>query len=154
MKNPFCFYRVGSSIGQLSFEIKLYYKEITLIRYFLLVLVLATLGLLGCSSGLDSKGAAFVKGRELLLKKDYDASIEQFNKVIEMDEKFVEAYNLRGNCYSALKKNEEAIKDYSKAIELDPNNRNAFLNRGFSYKALGKTVQAKTDALKASKISD
>lgn len=61
------------------------------------------MGLLGCSSGLDSKGAAFVKGRELLLKKDYDASIEQFNKVIEMDENFVEAYNLR-NSYSALKK--------------------------------------------------
>lgn len=123
-------------------------------RYFLFTLMVSTMSLLGCSSGLDSKGITFVKGRELVLKKDYDSAIEQFNKVIEMDDKFVEAYNLRGNCYSALKKHDEAIKDYSKSIELDPNNRNAFLNRGLSYKAMGKLPQAKSDTLKASKISD
>lgn len=123
-------------------------------RYFLFTLMVSTMSLLGCSAGLDSKGQTFVKGRELVLKKDYDAAIEQFTKVIEMDDKFVEAYNLRGNCYSAVKKHDEAIKDYSKSIELDPNNRNAFLNRGLSYKAMGKLPQAKSDALKASKIAD
>jgi tetratricopeptide (TPR) repeat protein len=116
--------------------------------------MVVVVSVLGCSSGLDSKGAAYVKGRELFLNKDYDSAIEQFTKVIEMDEKFVEAYNMRGNCYSALKKNEEAVKDFSKAIEMDPNNRNAFSNRGLAYKAMGKLPQAKSDALKASKISD
>jgi len=111
-------------------------------------------GVLGCSSGLDAKGVAYVKGRELFLNKDYDSAIEQFNKVIEMDEKFVEAYNMRGNCYSSLKKNDEAIKDFSKAIEIDPYNRGALLNRGLAYKAMGKLPQAKADALKASKIAD
>ncbi|MEY4946655.1 MAG: hypothetical protein RIR22_1356 [Planctomycetota bacterium] len=123
-------------------------------RSFLFSLMVVVVSVLGCSSGLDSKGAAYVKGRELFLNKDYDSAIEQFTKVIEMDEKFVEAYNMRGNCYSALKKNEEAVKDFSKAIEMDPNNRNAFSNRGLAYKAMGKLPQAKSDALKASKISD
>ena len=44
------------------------------------------------------------------MSKDYDSAIEQMNKVIEMDEKFVEAYNMRGSCYSALKKNDEAFE--------------------------------------------
>ena len=61
-------------------------------------------GVLGCSSGLDAKGVAYVKGRELFLNKDYDSAIEQFNKVIEMDENFSMAYTFRGNSYSALKK--------------------------------------------------
>jgi tetratricopeptide (TPR) repeat protein len=116
--------------------------------------MLVVAGVLGCSSGLDAKGTAYVKGRELFLSKDYDSAIEQFNKVIEMDEKYVEAYTLRGNCYSALKKNEEAVKDFSKAIEMDPNNRGAYLNRSLAYKAMGKLPQAKSDTLKASKIND
>ena len=123
-------------------------------RSFLFLLMLAGAGVFGCSSGLDAKGTAYVKGRELFLNKDYDSAIEQLNKVIEMDEKFVDAYNLRGNCYSALKKNDEAVKDFSKAIEIDPNNRGAFVNRGLAYKAMGKLPQAKADALKASKIAD
>ena len=123
-------------------------------RNFLFVLMLVTIGLFGCSSGLDAKGTAYVKGRELFLNKEYDSAIEQFNKVIEMDEKFVEAYKIRGNCYLALKKNDEAVKDFSKAIEIDPNNRSAYLNRSSAYKAMGKLPQAKSDTLKASKIND
>ena len=123
-------------------------------RSFLFLLMLAGAGVFGCSSGLDAKGTAYVKGRELFLNKDYDSAIEQLNKVIEMDEKFAEAYTFRGNCYSALKKNDEAVKDFSKAIEIDPYNRGALLNRGLAYKAMGKLPQAKADALKASKIAD
>ena len=123
-------------------------------RAFLFSVMFVFAGVLGCSSGLDAKGTAFVKGRELFLSKDYDSAIEQLNKVIEMDEKYVEAYNMRGNCYLALKKNDEAVKDFSKAIELNPDNRGAFSNRSSAYKAMGKLPQAKADALKASKIAD
>ena len=123
-------------------------------RAFLFSVMVVVAGVLGCSSGLDAKGTAYVKGRELFMNKDYDAAIEKFNKVIEMDEKFVEAYNMRGNCYLALKKNDEAVKDFSKAIEIDPYNRGAFSNRSLAYKAMGKLPQAKADALKASKIAD
>jgi len=125
-----------------------------LYRAFLFSVIVVVAGVLGCSSGLDAKGTAYVKGRDLFLNKDYDSAIEQFNKVIEMDEKFVEAYNMRGSCYLALKKNDEAVKDFSKAIELNPNNRGAYLGRSSAYKAMGKLPQAKSDALKANKISD
>jgi tetratricopeptide (TPR) repeat protein len=78
--------------------------------------MLAGAGVFGCSSGLDAKGTAYVKGRELFLNKDYDSAIEQLNKVIEMDEKFVDAYNLRGNCYSALKKMMKQLKTFQKQL--------------------------------------
>ena len=123
-------------------------------RAFLFSVIVVVAGVLGCSSGLDAKGTAYVKGRELFLSKDYDSAIEQFNKVIEMDEKFVEAYNMRGSCYSALKKNDEAVKDFSKAIELNPDNRGAYLGRSSVYKAMGKLPQAKSDTLNANKIND
>ena len=123
-------------------------------KLFLFSLMLVGAGVLGCSPGLDAKGTAYVKGRELFLSKDYDAAIEQFNKVIEIDDKYVEAYSMRGNCYLALKKNEEAVKDFSKAIELDPGNRGAYVGRSSVYKTMGKLPQAKSDALKASKIAD
>ena len=123
-------------------------------RAFLFSVIVVATGVLGCSSGLDAKGTAYVKGRELFLSKDYDSAIEKFNNVIEMDEKFVEAYTLRGNCYLALKKNDEAVKDFTKAIELNPDNRGAYLNRSSAYKAMGKLPQAKSDTLKASKIND
>jgi len=125
-----------------------------LYRAFLFSVIVVATGVLGCSSGLDAKGTAYVKGRELFLSKDYDSAIEKFNNVIEMDEKFVEAYNMRGNCYLALKKNDEAVKDFTKAIGLNPDNRGAYLNRSSAYKAMGKLPQAKSDTLKASKISD
>lgn len=123
-------------------------------RAFLFSLMVVAAGVLGCSSDLGSKGQTFDKGRELFLNKDYDSASEQFTKVIEMDEKFVEAYSLRGSCYSALKNNEEAVKDFSKAIEMDPTNRGAYLGRSSVFKAMGKLPQAKSDELKASKISD
>ena len=123
-------------------------------KLFLFSLMVMVTGVLGCSSGLDAKGTAFVKGRELFYNKDYDSAIEQFNKVIEMDDKFVQAYNMRGSCYSALKKNEEAVKDFSKAIELNPDNRGAYLGRSSVYKAMGKLPQAKSDTLNANKIND
>ena len=123
-------------------------------RSFLFLLMLVGAGVFGCSPTPDPKGLAIIKCRELVLNKDYDSAIEQLNKVIEIDEKYLEAYTLRGNCYLALKKNDEAIKDFSKAIEIDPNNRGALLNRGLAYKAMGKLPQAKADALKASKIND
>ena len=123
-------------------------------KLFSFSLMVVVAGVLGCSLPDDPKSLAIVKCRELILNKDYDTAIEQLNKVIEMDDKSVEAYNLRGSCYSALKKNEEAVKDFSKVIEINPNNRGAYVGRSSAYKALGKLPQAKSDALKASKIND
>jgi tetratricopeptide (TPR) repeat protein len=59
----------------------------------------------------------------------YERAIEDYNKTIELDPNYAEAYNNRGNAYSGLKEYERAIEDYNKTIELDPNYAKAYTNR-------------------------
>ena len=67
-------------------------------------------------------------------KKDYDRAITDYNKAIELDPKYVLAYNNRGRAYADNKKDyDRAITDYNKAIELDPKYAYAYNNRGRVY---------------------
>ena len=67
-------------------------------------------------------------------KKDYDRAITDYNKAIELDPKYVHAYNNRGRAYADNKKDyDRAITDYNKAIELDPKYVHAYNNRGRVY---------------------
>lgn len=109
--------------------------------------------LFGCG-GSDKISKTYRNGLSRFNEKEYESAIEDFSKVIELDEKYVMAYMMRGNCNSALKKHDDAIKDFSKVIELDSQNRNAYLNRSVSYKATGKVALAKSDLDKSKKIND
>ena len=67
-------------------------------------------------------------------KGDYDRAITDYNKAIELDPKYVHAYNMRGMAYADHKKDyDRAITDYNKAIELDPKYVHAYNNRGRAY---------------------
>ena len=54
------------------------------------------------------------------IKSEYDSAIRDYTKAIELDPKFVDAYNNRGLSYDNKKEYDSAIRDYTKAIELDP----------------------------------
>ncbi len=56
-----------------------------------------------------------------LERGDYEQAIEDYNKAIELDPDFAEAYYLRGVAYYVFDDPEQAIEDFTKAIELDPN---------------------------------
>ena len=55
-------------------------------------------------------------------EKKYDKALENFNKAIEMNPAYIEAYNKRGMCYYELKKYRNALTDFDRAAQLDPNN--------------------------------
>ena len=57
-----------------------------------------------------------------LREKKYDKAWENFNKAIEMNPAYIEAYNKRGMCYYELKKYRNALTDFDRATQLDPNN--------------------------------
>ena len=77
----------------------------------------------------------FKKGQEA---KDPQEKIEFYNKAIELNPNYAEAYNYRGLAYNDKKYYEMALSDYNKAITFDPNYANAYNNRGNYYAIVKK----------------
>jgi len=47
--------------------------------------------------------------------------VEDYNKAIELNPKYADAYYNRAIAYKAQSNTKKAIKDYTKAIEINPN---------------------------------
>jgi tetratricopeptide (TPR) repeat protein len=72
----------------------------------------------------------FKKGQKA---KDPQEKIKFYNKAIALNDKYVEAYNYRGNAYFDKKNYEMALKDYNTAISLNNNYANSYNNRARYY---------------------
>jgi len=72
-------------------------------------------------------------------------AIEDYDRAIELNPNFAEAYNNRGVAYAELNEHERAIEDYEKAIALNPNFAEAYNNRGVAYAELNKYERAIKD---------
>ena len=81
--------------------------------------------------------------------EDYEGAIADFDKVIELNPKYVAAYNNRGVAKNAIGDYEEAIADFDKAIELEPNRAFAYGSRGAAKGAMGDYKGAIADYDKA-----
>ena len=65
---------------------------------------------------------------------NYNEAIINFEKIIEIDPHFSEAYYNLGVVYKNFRKIDNAIKNYEKCIKIDPNNHQAYNNLGNIYK--------------------
>lgn len=81
--------------------------------------------------------------------KDYKAAIDDYNKTIELNEKFSWPYHNRALAYGRLKRWDEAIADYGRALDIDPNYASAYNGRAWSYCQIGRFEEALVDANKA-----
>jgi tetratricopeptide (TPR) repeat protein len=68
--------------------------------------------------------------------KDYQNAIRSYDRAIEINPNYADAYYNRGLAYKNLKDYQNAIRSYDRAIEIDPNYANAYCNRGSAYKSL------------------
>ncbi|MCX6243536.1 MAG: tetratricopeptide repeat protein [Bacteroidetes bacterium] len=82
----------------------------------------------------------------------WDDAISDFNRVIELDPKYVWGYNNRGVAYQNKSQWEGAVEDFSKAIEIDSNSLDAYAGRGISYGVLGFYDKAVRDLSKTIQI--
>ncbi|NEP82685.1 MAG: tetratricopeptide repeat protein [Okeania sp. SIO3C4] len=64
--------------------------------------------------------------------RDYEAAIQYFSRVIEINPNFAEAYYGRGLAKFDLGNNKEAIADYTQALTINPNYIDAYLARGIA----------------------
>lgn len=81
--------------------------------------------------------------------KDYKRAIDDYNKTIELNDKFSWPYLNRALVYRKLNRNDDALVDYNKALELDPHYSSAYNSRAWMYCQQGKYEEALVDIDKA-----
>lgn len=91
-------------------EKKEMFKRMLLISWMAVCLFLA-----GCAVMYKDLGGVYVT------KGQYDQAILNFNKALEMNPKYAEAYCNRGGAYLGKGRYDMAILDFNKAIEINPN---------------------------------
>jgi len=87
----------------------------------------------------------FQKGVNYGNRGDYQQAIEEFNRALTIDSKYVNAYCGIGIAYLNQKKYKEAIEALEKAIALDPERTIAYYLLGMAYEEImnyGKAIAA------------
>ena len=79
----------------------------------------------------------FKEAKKFAEQNNYNEAIKYYNKAIQFNPNYLEAYNDRGFAYSKLKNYNKAIEDYTKAIQIDPSRAVIYHNRGVVYSNLG-----------------
>tara|TARA_B100001971_G_scaffold164743_1_gene155282 strand:+ start:750 stop:2093 length:1344 start_codon:yes stop_codon:yes gene_type:complete len=72
----------------------------------------------------------------------FESSVKTFDKAIQLDPKYVEAYNNLGNAMMELGKFEDAINIYKKALNLKPEYASGYNNLASALDDLGKYEEA------------
>ena len=76
------------------------------------------------------------RGFAKYVKDDDAGALKDFDKTIELNPKFVEAYNIRGALLNKMMEYKKAILDFDKALSLNKNFSAAYNNRGNSKRSL------------------
>jgi tetratricopeptide (TPR) repeat protein len=80
--------------------------------------------------------------------------MQPYTKAIQLDSKFLPAYEGRASAYLNLKQYPQAIKDFDKVLELDPKNSSAFSDRGIANLEMQKYLTAISDFDSAIRLED
>ena len=95
----------------------------------------------------------YSEGSEKFKEQNYKAAIKLFEKAVEKDPKFVEAYDDMGVSYRKLGDLKNAIKNYDKSIELYPDGIMAHQNLGLIYSIQKEYKKAIEEYEKSQKIN-
>ena len=83
-----------------------------------------------------SRGVAYLKTEQT------EKAIEDFSKVIDLNDRNIRAHYYRGITYLIKENHEKAISDLDKTIELKPDHGAAFFARGTAYAQTGNDYEA------------
>ncbi len=95
----------------------------------------------------------YQKGLTDIAAGNIPQAIGSFDRAIELDPDYVQAYIERGNAKDNISDFSGAISDYTKAIALDPNQSSAYYNRGTVLSKSGNKQEAIADYTKALSIN-
>lgn len=103
------------------------------------------------ATGKDSRSALAFYNMGNIMKNvtgNYDAAINNYTKAIQLQSKYPEAYNNRGNAYFKKRQYNLAINDYNISIEQAPDYKDAYYDRGNAYNNQGLYEKAIVDFTK------
>lgn len=81
-------------------------------------------------------------------------ALADFNRAIELDSLYVEAYFNRGFIYGYFEEYEKSITDFSRVIELSPTDGEAYLHRSLMRARLGDREGELEDLKQAARYGD
>ena len=103
----------------------MHYKK--LLPFFLLAVCF---GVIACGPNAEELNT---RGEEKFKNEDIDGALADFNKAIEKDPKYTEAYLNRGYVYITTGELQKVLTNFDKAIALDSGCVEAYYNRGVIY---------------------
>ncbi|MDX1956929.1 MAG: tetratricopeptide repeat protein [Leptospiraceae bacterium] len=93
------------------------------------------------------------KAKQFSFNREYQESIREYSRAIELDSTNPEHWNDRGNAYFSEKEYDKAIHDYSQAIELNPEDSRYWANCADAYynrREYENAIQNYSEAIKLS----
>ena len=102
----------------------------------------------------DSASYYYNRGNDKDDEGDYYGAISDYNKAIEINPRYADAFINRGIAKRKLEDYYGAISDYNRAIEINPSYRKAYRSRGIVKEILGNLQGACADWREASYLGD
>lgn len=86
--------------------------------------------------------------------KDFVRALAFFNRAIDLQSHYGEAYQKRGSALDDLGMHEEAILDYNRVIAMYPDFAEAYYDRGLAYERSGNLSRARYDYEQGCRLGD
>ncbi len=74
--------------------------------------------------------AYHLRGLAYAKQGNYDLALQDYNKALQLDKRYVQSYNTRALTYHEIGRYQDALKDYENAIRMQPTFADAYYNRG------------------------
>lgn len=98
--------------------------------------------------------AAYNLAKQCLIKDELLKGLDICNDILSKDDRYVDAYVLRGGFHLDLKSPLDALSDFNTAISIDSNNHDAYIGRSLYYQQYDFLEESMADLIKAESIND
>ncbi len=98
-----------------------------------------------CSNNDQEKFNELIKGNDALASGNYDEAIDYYDRALQMDSEFADAYNNMGVAFYENDEPGMALENYNHAIRIKPDYYEAILNRSNAFSELGRVESALMD---------
>lgn len=90
----------------------------------------------------DSVSAFMAEGIQEMSRRNYEAALAAFDKIIETEPEFAEGWNKRATVYYLMGEYEASVRDVKRTLALEPRHFGALSGLGLIYLAVGDDLAA------------